>query len=46
MGFERQLAAKSRVGQVPANGKGRVAIVDSAARVCLRLTSTSHYDGA
>src|ERR1035437_6453924 len=32
MGFERQLAAKSRVGQAPTNGKGRVAIVDSVAR--------------
>jgi hypothetical protein len=34
MGFECQLAAESRVGQAPANGKGRVAIVDSAARAC------------
>ena len=34
MGFERQLAAKSRVGQAPADGKGRVAGVDSAACAC------------
>src|SRR5271168_1121222 len=34
MGFERQLATKSRVGQAPANGKGRVAMVDGAACAC------------
>ena len=34
MGFERQLAAKSRVGQAPANGRGRVAMVDSAGCAC------------
>ena len=34
MGFECQLAAKSRVGQAPSNGKGRVAIGDSVARAC------------
>ena len=32
MGFECPLAAKSRVGQAPANGKGRVAVGDSVAR--------------
>jgi hypothetical protein len=37
MGFECQLAAKSRVGQAPANGKGRVAIGDSVARACKRV---------
>jgi hypothetical protein len=34
MGFECQWAAKSRVGQAPANGKGRVVIVDNVARAC------------
>jgi hypothetical protein len=34
MGFERQLAAQSRVGQLRVNGRGRVAMVDSAACGC------------
>jgi hypothetical protein len=34
MGFEWQLAVKSRVGQEAADGKGRVDGVDSAACAC------------
>ena len=42
MGFERQLAAKSRVGQAPANGKGWFAIVDSVACACRSVGKQWH----